>query len=126
MAQPAKPKLPDAYSDLGVSQDTSSAEIKAAFKHLALLHHPDKKAPGEVVDAAEFRQAQEAWDLLRSEDAREHYDQGYARVKAQWVAYRREFDEFTQSPEAWRGKQQRAQADARARQQAQAQAAAAQ
>jgi curved DNA-binding protein CbpA len=126
MAQPAKPKLPDAYSDLGVSPDASSSEIKAAYKRLALLHHPDKQALGEVVDAAEFRQAQDAWDMLKTEDDKRRYDQGYARVQAQWVAYRQEFDEFTQSPEAWRGKQQRAQADARARQQAQAQAAAAQ
>jgi curved DNA-binding protein CbpA len=126
MAQPANPKLPDAYSDLGVSPDASSSEIKAVYKQLALLYHPDKKAPGEVLDAAEFRQAQEAWDMLKNEDDKRRYDQGYARVQAQWAAYRQEFAEFTQSPEAWRGKQQRAQADARARQQAQAQAAAAQ
>lgn len=54
--EPTKPETPDYYFDLGVAQDATKAEIKRAFHNLALLHHPDKKAPGESIDAAEFRQ----------------------------------------------------------------------
>ena len=53
--EPVKPETPDHYFDLGVSQEARRAEIKKVFHSLALLHHPDKKAPGKIIDAVEFR-----------------------------------------------------------------------
>jgi DnaJ-class molecular chaperone len=53
--KPTEPDTPDYYSTLGVWQFATAANIKQAFHKLALLHHPDKKAPGETIDAIEFR-----------------------------------------------------------------------
>lgn len=46
---------PDFYLDLGIPQTSTQSQIRKAYHRLAILHHPDKKAPGEKVDAAEFR-----------------------------------------------------------------------
>jgi curved DNA-binding protein CbpA len=105
MDGPIEPKLPDTYADLKVSPDASSAEIKSAFHRLALLHHPDKQAPSETVDAADFRRIREAHDLLRDPDQKERYDQVYTRTRAQWDAYKKEHAEYLKDPEAWRRNQ---------------------
>ncbi|KAL1796544.1 hypothetical protein ACET3X_005084 [Alternaria dauci] len=115
MDAPTKPKLPDAYTDLEVSPAATSAEIKAAFHRLALLHHPDKKAPGETFDAEDFRRIQEAYDLLRDEEEKRRYDQCYSSVRHQWDVYTRECAEYSQDPTAWRRRKAesaRAQAEA--------------
>jgi DnaJ-class molecular chaperone len=54
--EPKQPDVPDYYAILGVSSDATSATIKKSFRLLALKHHPDKKVPGETVDAVEFRE----------------------------------------------------------------------
>jgi len=102
--EPAKPKVADAYADLGVSPAASKAQIKAAFNRLALLHHPDKKAPGQVDDATKFRRIYEAWDLLRNEEAKAKYDKDYSNVIREWSAYRTELAEFQEDPRDWRRK----------------------
>jgi len=53
--EPEEPKTPNHYLNLGLTKDATSADIKKAFRKLALLHHPDKKAPGESRDASQFR-----------------------------------------------------------------------
>jgi hypothetical protein len=50
-----KPATPDYYADLGVPQHASSWDIKTAWFRLAKRFHPDKIAPGQAVDAEEFR-----------------------------------------------------------------------
>ncbi|KAH6878062.1 hypothetical protein BKA58DRAFT_465785 [Alternaria rosae] len=104
MEVPAKPKLPDAYADLELSPETTNAEIKASFRRLALLHHPDKNAPGQTVDAADFRRIQEAYDLLRNPEDKACYDQSYTRIHAQWADYKKEVEEYEKNPRAWREK----------------------
>lgn len=53
---PKAPACRDYYVDLDISIHASRAELKKKFRELALQHHPDKTAPGEIVDAAIFRQ----------------------------------------------------------------------
>ncbi|KAI4686768.1 hypothetical protein J4E81_008429 [Alternaria sp. BMP 2799] len=86
--KPVPPQTPDHYFDLGLPQSATGADIKKAFRKLALLHHPDKKAPGESEDAAEFRQAREAFDVLKDPLARSTYDILYYQVRSQWLSYR--------------------------------------
>jgi curved DNA-binding protein CbpA len=54
-AKPEEPDAPDHYSALGVSPDATDAVVKRTFQKLALKFHPDKQAPGQTVDAVEFR-----------------------------------------------------------------------
>ena len=63
------------YDTLGVEQDATDDEIRAAFRKLALKHHPDRFA-GKDRDAAEesFQGMTEAFNVLSHPDSREKYD----------------------------------------------------
>ncbi|KAL5230627.1 hypothetical protein ABZP36_029403 [Zizania latifolia] len=66
-------KRKDWYKILGISKTASAAEIKRAYKKLALQWHPDKN-----VDKAEnmFREIAAAYEVLGDEDKRVRYDRG--------------------------------------------------
>lgn len=51
----SEPDIADYYADLGIAQDTSTRDVRAAFLRLAKVLHPDKQAPGEPADAGAFR-----------------------------------------------------------------------
>lgn len=59
------------YDILGVDKDTSSAQIKKAFRKLALKHHPDRGGDEEI-----FKKMTEAADVLTDDDKRSLYDKG--------------------------------------------------
>mmetsp|Transcript_10634 Transcript_10634/g.21277 ORF Transcript_10634/g.21277 Transcript_10634/m.21277 type:complete len:203 (-) Transcript_10634:88-696(-) len=59
------------YNVLGVSKDSSSAEIRKAYRKQALLNHPDKGG-----DKALFIKVAEAYEVLGDESRRERYDRG--------------------------------------------------
>lgn len=61
------------YLTLGVSQNASVREIKAAFRRLARQYHPDLN-PGDSVSAEKFKQISQAYDILSDTNKRRRYD----------------------------------------------------
>eukprot|EP00457_Paulinella_chromatophora_P006718 gb/GEZN01006737.1/.p1 GENE.gb/GEZN01006737.1/~~gb/GEZN01006737.1/.p1 ORF type:complete len:369 (-),score=88.66 gb/GEZN01006737.1/:403-1509(-) len=63
----------DFYEVLGVERDSTSKEIKKAFRTLSLQYHPDKN-PGDEVAQKKFVLVNEAYEVLSNEDKRQIYD----------------------------------------------------
>ena len=55
---------PDPYRTLGVARSATDAEIRAAYRRLVQLHHPDHNA-GSVESARRFEAVQEAYAEVR-------------------------------------------------------------
>lgn len=64
----------DYYKILGVERTASADEIKKAYKKVAIKYHPDRN-PGDKQAEEKFKQAAEAYDVLRDPDKRARYDQ---------------------------------------------------
>ncbi|HFC53350.1 MAG TPA: molecular chaperone DnaJ [Gammaproteobacteria bacterium] len=72
----------DYYQILGVERNASEAEIKKAFKRLAMKYHPDRN-PDDKRAEEKFKEAKEAYDVLSDSQKRAAYDQfGHAGVDA--------------------------------------------
>lgn len=65
----------DYYEILGVSRNASKAEIKDAYRRLALHHHPDLNKSPEAEE--KFRELSEAYAVLSDEEKRQQYDQSW-------------------------------------------------
>lgn len=63
----------DYYEILSVERTASDKEIKAAYRKLALLHHPDKN-PGDKGAEELFKQGAEAYAVLSDPEKRQRYD----------------------------------------------------
>ncbi|MGB2601132.1 MAG: DnaJ domain-containing protein [Candidatus Omnitrophota bacterium] len=63
----------DYYSVLGVSEDASQAEIKKAYRKLAIKYHPDKN-PGDKKAEEKFKEISEAFYSLGDAKRRKEYD----------------------------------------------------
>ncbi len=63
----------DYYEVLGVERDASEADIKKAYRKQALENHPDRNA-GDDEAEQRFKQAAEAYDILRDAEKRAQYD----------------------------------------------------
>jgi molecular chaperone DnaJ len=63
----------DHYDVLEVDRQASAAEIKAAYRRLALQHHPDRN-PGDRAAEEKFKEISQAYAVLGDEDKRAHYD----------------------------------------------------
>lgn len=70
----------DYYDVLGVDKGASDAEIKKAFRRVAMKFHPDRNPEG--ADAEDkFKEAQEAYEILGDNDKKAAYDRyGHAGV----------------------------------------------
>lgn len=65
--------MADYYGLLGVSRDASPAEIKKAYRKVALEHHPDRNAGSKEAEER-FKLATEAYEVLRDSEKRARYD----------------------------------------------------
>ena len=63
----------DYYELLGVSKDADEAELKKAYRRLAMKHHPDRN-PGDTVAEEKFKDAKEAFEVLADPQKRAAYD----------------------------------------------------
>ena len=76
----------DYYEVLGVERGASEAELKKAYRRLAMKHHPDRN-PGDKAAEDAFKEANEAYEVLSDASKRQAYDQyGHAGVDPQMGA----------------------------------------
>ncbi len=64
----------DYYEILGVHENASEAEIKKAYRKQAIEHHPDKNQ-GDKESEERFKDACEAYEVLKDPQKRAYYDQ---------------------------------------------------
>jgi molecular chaperone DnaJ len=70
----------DYYEVLGVSRDVNEADLKKAYRRLAMKYHPDRNQDNDEAEAS-FKEAKEAYDVLSDAQKRAAYDQfGHAGV----------------------------------------------
>lgn len=71
----------DYYEVLSVSRDAGTEEIRHAYRKLAMRYHPDRN-PGDAEAEGKFREAAEAYEVLRDPEKRARYDRfGHAGVQ---------------------------------------------
>lgn len=63
----------DYYEALGISRSAADGEIKVAFRKLAMQCHPDKN-PGDAAAEAQFKEINEAYEILKDPQKRSAYD----------------------------------------------------
>jgi len=64
----------DYYDVLGVGRNASEEDVKKAYRQRALEFHPDRN-PGDTEAEGRFKEAAEAYDVLRDPHKRRQYDQ---------------------------------------------------
>lgn len=64
----------DYYEVLEVSKNAGEAELKKAYRQKALKFHPDKN-PGDKQAEDKFKEASEAYEVLKDPEKRQIYDQ---------------------------------------------------
>ena len=70
----------DFYEVLGVERGASEADLKKAYRRLAMKYHPDRN-PGDKEAEDKFKEANEAYEVLSDASKRAAYDQyGHAGV----------------------------------------------
>lgn len=71
----------DYYETLGVGKSASDAEIKKAYRKMAIKHHPDKN-PDDKGAEEKFKEAAEAYEILSNAEKKQRYDQfGHAGAR---------------------------------------------
>ena len=73
----------DYYEVLGVDRGASDADVKKAYRRLAMRYHPDRNPDQSDESANRFKEAKRAYEVLSDTEKRASYDQfGHAGVDA--------------------------------------------
>ena len=73
----------DLYQTLGIEKNSSDADIKKAYRKLAMKYHPDRN-PNDSAAEQKFKSIQKAYAVLSDKQKRAAYDQfGHAGVNPQ-------------------------------------------
>jgi molecular chaperone DnaJ len=71
----------DYYEVLGVARDADDETLKKSYRRLAMQHHPDRNH-GDHEAEAKFKEAAEAYEVLRDPAKRQRYDRyGHAGLE---------------------------------------------
>jgi molecular chaperone DnaJ len=72
----------DYYETLNIPRNAGEEEIKRAYRKMAMLYHPDRN-PGDRIAEENFKEASEAYEVLRDREKRQIYDQfGHEGLKS--------------------------------------------
>ncbi|GAB4391627.1 MAG: molecular chaperone DnaJ [Gammaproteobacteria bacterium] len=72
----------DFYEVLGLSRNASDADIKKAYRKMAMKYHPDRNQ-GDATSEEKFKEVQAAYEILKDPQRRAAYDQyGHAAFEA--------------------------------------------
>ena len=63
----------DYYEILDISREASEEEIKKAYRTKAMQYHPDRN-PGDAAAEEKFKEATEAYEVLKDQQKRDIYD----------------------------------------------------
>lgn len=81
----------DYYNILGVSKNATKAELKKAFRKLAMKYHPDKNKDDKTAEE-KFKKINEAYAVLSNDEKRKQYDsfgaEGFSRRFSQEDIFR--------------------------------------
>lgn len=64
----------DYYEVLGINKSATADEIKKAYRKMAIKYHPDKN-PGDKEAEEKFKEAAEAYSVLKDPEKKAQYDQ---------------------------------------------------
>ena len=65
----------DYYEILGVSKSASADEIKKSYRRLAMKFHPDRNKDDSAASEKKFKEAKEAYEVLKDSEKKATYDQ---------------------------------------------------
>ena len=67
--------MSDYYEALGLPRNASDADIKKAYRKLAVKWHPDKNPDQKELAEENFKKVSEAYEVLSNKEKRATYDQ---------------------------------------------------
>jgi len=86
----------DYYDILGVPKGASKDEIKAAYRKLAMKHHPDVNKGDSKAAEEKFKELSEAYEVLADDEKRARYDQfGHEGVQSTFRTGGFDWSDFT-------------------------------
>lgn len=90
------------YDVLGVTRDSTKAEISRSYRPLAKKYHPDNRETGDVT---QFKRIANAYEILKDEEARKDYDymldnpSAYYQNYYRWVSMCQVFQQLSYNHE---------------------------